>query len=211
MIWMAAVSALCLFVCLPFFLYYRKNLHDKLATCFKVLGTLCAASLAMTAAIRLDGHYWICFAALMLHAAADAFLEYNLYIGAGFFLAGHLCYICFFTVLAPVSGLHLIAVLVLLACTAFLFRRWRKQIGKQFPLFAVYGAVLSVMCACAIACFPAAGLQGQLIAAGGALFFISDAILLARLLFSASRSVDWAIMITYYGAQLLFGASCLLR
>ena len=48
-----------------------------------------------------------------------------------------------------------------------------------------------------------------LIAAGGALFYISDAMLFARLLFSASHSVDWAIMITYYAAQLLFGLSCI--
>ena len=42
------------------------------------------------------------------------------------------------------------------------------------------------------------------------LFFISDVMILVRLLFTAGRSVDWLIMITYYAAQLLFGLSCLL-
>lgn len=211
MLWMYAVSALCLFVCLPFFLYYKKNLHDKLATAFKVLGTLCAASLALIAAIRLDQHCWICFAALFLHAVADFSLEYNLYLGAGIFLAGHICYICYFTKICPVSAPHLIAALVLVGIVVFLFWRWHKQIGKRMPLFAVYGSVLAIMCACAIASLSGHTVRGQMIAAGGALFFISDAMLLARLLFSASRSVDWAIMITYYCAQLLFGASCLIQ
>ena len=210
MLWMYAVSSLCLLVCLPFYMYYKKGLRYRLATAFKALGTLCAASMALTAAIRLDQRCWICFAALIIHAAADVLLEYNLYLGAGLFLAGHLCYICFFTTLFPVTALHLIFALCLLGIIAFLFWRWRKVIGKRMPMFAVYGGALAVMCACAVACLSGHTLQGQLIAAGGALFYISDAFLLARLLFSSTRSVDWAIMITYYCAQLLFGASCLL-
>ena len=57
MLWMYAVCALSIFVCLPFFLYYKKALHMKLAAAFKSLGTLCAASLALTAALRLDPQY----------------------------------------------------------------------------------------------------------------------------------------------------------
>ena len=210
MLWMYAVCALSMFVCLPFFLYYKRSLHMKLAASFKSLGTLCAASLALIAAIRLEPQYWVCFAALFLHAAADWSLEFNMFVGAGLFIAGHICYIAFFTRLCPVGGIHLIAVLFLLGITAFLFWRWRKPIGKNILMFAVYGVVLSLACACAIACFTLNTLQGQLIAFGGALFYISDVMILARLLFSATHAVDWAIMITYYAAQLLFGASCLL-
>ena len=210
MLWMYAVCALSMFICLPFFLYYKKALRMKLAAAFKTLGTLCAACLALTAAIRLEPHYWICFAALFLHAVADWILEFNMYIGTGFFIAGHICYIGFFTHLCPVSGFHLIAALCFLDIMAFLFWRWRKPIAKNMPLFIVYGTILSLASACAIACFTLNTLQGQLIAIGGALFFISDVMILARLLFSAGRSVDWAIMITYYAAQLLFGLSCLL-
>ena len=154
MLWMYAVCALSMFVCLPFFLYYKRSLHMKLAASFKSLGTLCAASLALIAAIRLEPQYWVCFAALFLHAAADWSLEFNMFIGAGLFIAGHICYIAFFTRLCPVGGIHLIAVLFLLGITAFLFWRWRKPIGKNILMFAVYGVVLSLACACAIACLP---------------------------------------------------------
>ena len=88
--WIAGVCAICLFLCLPLFLHYKQNLRYKLAAAFKVCGTLCAAVFALIAAIRLDPRCWICFAALMLHATADYFLEFSLYIGAGLFLAGHI-------------------------------------------------------------------------------------------------------------------------
>lgn len=207
---MYAVPALCLFVCLPFFLHYKQQLRYRLAAAYKTLGTLCAAVPALTAAIRLDPRCWICFAALLVHAAADYVLEFSFYLGTGLFLAGHICYIGFFSALFPVSAVHLIAVLCLLGIIAFLLWRWRVPVGRRMPLFIIYGVILSVSCGFAIAGLTAHTLQGQMIAAGGALFFISDAMLLARLLFSASHAVDWAIMITYYAAQLLFGCSCML-
>ena len=145
----------------------------------------------------------------MLHALADGFLEYHLYAGAGFFLAGHVCQIAFFTQLFPISSVHLFCALGLLAVMAVVYTRWRKAIGKQMPLFIVYGAVLSLMAACALAGLTGQTTQGQLIAAGGALFFLSDFMICGRLLFSATRPVEWAIMITYYAAQLLFGIACL--
>ena len=209
MLWMYAVCALTLLVCLPFFMHYKKALHYKLAASFKALGTLCAASLALTAALRLDPHYWICFAALVLHAVADYLLEFNLYWGEGFFLAGHICYIAFFTRLFPVTAIHLIVAVCLLAVTAYLFWRWRKTIGKRMAPFAVYAFILAVTTACAIGCLSAHTLQGQLIALGGALFYISDAFVLGRLLFGAGRAADWMILILYYSAQLLIGVSCL--
>ncbi len=76
--------------------------------------------------------------------------------------------------------------------------------------FALYAVILSVTTACAIGGLSGHTLQGQLIALGGALFYISDAFVLGRLLFTADRSVDWAVMILYYAAQLLFGISCLI-
>ncbi|QUA54180.1 lysoplasmalogenase [Aristaeella lactis] len=207
--WMYAVSALCLFVCLPFFMHYKRILRYHLAASFKALGTLCAASMALTAALRLDQYCWICFGALLLHSAADYLMEFNMYLGAGFFLAGHICYICFFTHLFPVSGLHLIALLCLLGIVVFLLWRWRRLVGKQLPFFAIYAVVLSITAACAIAGLSAHTLQGQMIALGGALFFLSDAMILGRTLFTATHAVDWVIMITYYAAQLLIAASCL--
>lgn len=209
MIWIYAVAALCLLVCLPFYMYYKRALRDKLANSFKVLGTLCAAGMALTAAIRLDPRCWVLFSGMMLHAAADWILEYNLYWGGGFFIAGHFCYMAFFLNLFPVSAIHLIALLCLLGITVFLFWRWRKPIGLNLRFFGLYATVLCVTTACAIGGLSVMSTQGIMIAIGGAFFFLSDTLILGRLLFSSDRSVDWAILILYYGAQLLFGASCL--
>ena len=190
-------------------MHYKQLLRYHLAASYKTLGTLCAASLALIAALRLEPHCWICFMALLIDSAADYLLEFNFYLGAGFFLAGHICYISYFSSFLPVSATLLIVCLCLLAIIAFLLWRWRALIGKRMLLFAVYGAVLAVSCSFAISGIAAHTLQGQLLAIGGALFFISDAMLLGRLLFTATHAVDWAIMITYYAAQLLIGASCL--
>lgn len=210
MIWKFAIAALCLLVCLPFYMHYKSTVRDKLANSFKVLGTLCAVSFALIAAIRLDPRCWVLFAGMVLHAAADWFLEYNLYWGGGFFLAGHICYIAFFLNLFPVSIIHLVALICLLGIAVFLFWRWRGPIGVNLPFFGVYAFVLCVFAACAIGGLSAMTTQGVMIAVGGAMFFLSDTLILGRLLFSSDRTVDWAIMILYYGAQLLFGASCLL-
>ena len=212
MLWTAGVCALCMLVCLPFFQYYKhRTTRYKLAAAFKTCGTLCAAVLALTAALRLDPRCWICFAALVLHAAADCVIEFSLWLGAGFFLVGHICYIAFFSALCPPGSVHLICAVCLLAIMVWLFFfRWRKQIGKQLPFFVVYGGMLCLMCASAIGCITAHMLQGQLIALGGALFFLSDIMICCRILFSTGRAADWMIMITYYAAQLLFGISCLL-
>ena len=210
MLWIYAVPALCLFVCLPFFLHYKQLLRYRLAAAYKTLGTLCAAVPALISALRLDQHCWICFAALLLHAVADYLLEFNFYLGTGFFLAGHICYIGFFSAMYPVTAVHVISVLCLMGIIAFLIWRWRVPSGRRIPLFIVYGAVLSVTCGFALAALTAHTLPGRMTAVGGALFFISDAMLFARLLFTASHGVDWAIMISYYAAQLLFGLSCLM-
>ena len=209
MLWMAGLSALALLICLPLFLHYKRALRLPLAVCFKGLGTLCAFVLALIAAVKLDPRCYVCSLALLIHVAADIVLEFSFLVGGWLFLAGHLCYIAFFLSLVPVSAMHLICVLLLLGFSALFFWRWRKNIGKQLPVFALYAAVLSVMCACALGCFASNTLSGILIACGGALFFFSDSMLLRRLLFPSSRAMDWIIMFTYYAAQLLFGIACL--
>ena len=210
MIWLAGVAAVCLLLCLPLFMYYKKRLQYMLAALYKTSGTLCAMIPALVAALRLDPKYWICAGAIMIHAVADFLLESNLYLGAGFFLIGHIGYVALFLQLYPIGAVHLICLLGFLAFTAVVFWRWRDQIGKRFPLMAVYGAVLCVMCASALGALSGGTTQGIMIGCGGALFYISDFIICRRLLFPAGRSADWAIMILYYMAQLLFGMSCLL-
>ena len=209
MVWKIGIPVLCLLVCLPLFMFYKRSLQYALGAMFKTAGTLCALIPALVAAIRLDPRCWICVAALLLHGAADYAIEFNLFVGAGFFMAGHICYTAFFTKVFPVSVLHLVSLVCLLGLSAFILMRWRKELGKKLPMGAVYCTVLSVMCACAVGCFSAASLQGILIACGGAFFFISDSMICRRIVAPASRTLDWAIMLTYYIAQLLFGFSCL--
>ena len=208
MLLMIGAPVLCLLICLPLYMYYKKS-HLRLAVLYKSTGTLCALIPALVAAVRLDPRCYICVAALVIYAVADYLLEYNIYIGAGFFIAGHVCYIAFFLQLFPVSAIHLVCLVCLFAVLAFVLYRNRKEIGKQMLPFSVYGGVLCVMTACAVGCMASFTLQGIFIAAGGALFFISDSILLHRALYPAGKSVSWVIMITYYAAQLLIGISCL--
>ena len=209
MVWIAGLCAVCLGICLPLFMHYKRSLHPYMAASYKAIGTLCAFLPALVAAIRLDPHCTVCAAALFLYAAADFLLEFNFMFGAGFFLLGHICSVAFFLSVAPVSMLHLLSFLLLSVTVGMVYYRWRKPIGKQMPVFIVYGLSLVLMSACALGCFPVSGVSGILIASGGALFCVSDFMLLRRLLFPSDRSLSWAVMITYYAAVLLYGISCL--
>lgn len=210
MIWIAGIVVICLGVCMPLYKHYKSRLRLPLACAYKSLGTLSAFLAALVATIRLDPHCWFCAAAILLYAAADTVLEFNFVLGAGVFLAGHIFNIAFFMKIAPVSVFHLIGFLLLGALSGFVFWRWRKQIGKQMPAFMVYGVVLMIMCISALACFMTNTLAGILIACGGALFYISDFVLLRETIFPSPKRLDWIVMITYYSSVLLFGISCLL-
>ena len=184
MVWIAGVCAVCFGICMPLYLHYKAS-RLPLACCYKSLGTLCA------------------------FAFADFLLEFYFELGAGFFLAGHICLTAFFLNLAPVSGLHLICVLLLGCLMGFVYYRWRSPMRRQLPFFIVYGLSLLIMSACSIGCFPVHGAAGIFIACGGALFLISDLFLLRRLVFPSDSSFSWIIMTTYYASVLLFGIACL--
>ena len=210
MIWTIGAFAVCLCICLPLYIYYKRTLHLHLACCYKSLGTLCCFLMALIAAVRLDPRCWMCVVAILIYAAADYVLEFNFIFGAGIFLAGHICNIAFFLNLSPLSTVHFVAVLVLGGTALFVCYRWRKPIGKQMASFLVYGVSLVLMASCAFGCFMLNTAMGILIACGGALFFVSDIVLLRRVLFPSGNLIDWFIMITYYSSVLLFGLSCLL-
>lgn len=209
--WIAAGCALvCLGICLPLFMHYKVTKHT-LGVCFKGLGTLCALVPALIAALKLSPACWLCAAALFLHVAADVLLEYQFIWGMGSFLLGHVCYIGFFMKLFPLSLAHLICAVVLGLGFFFLLSKQKERIGKNMLPFACYGAVLCLMGACAIAGGGSAGtVQGLMIALGAALFLFSDGLLLRRLLYPTGKLSDWIVMTTYYAAQLLIGAACLL-
>ena len=209
MIWIIAPPLLCLGVCLPMFMYWKSAAKYTLAAMYKAAGTLCAPIPALIAAIRLDPHCWICAAGILLCAAGDYLLEFSTLLGGGFFLAGHICYIAFLAHLFPVSAVQVICLAVFVGIMVYTFYKNKTLIGKQLPVYAVYGVILSVMSAFAVGALSSGSLHGILIACGGALFFVSDYILLHRTLYTAGKAVSWIIMITYYSAQLLLGISCL--
>nr|AHF25650.1 hypothetical protein [uncultured bacterium Contigcl_30] len=209
MIWAWVLAFLSLGVCLPLYLIYKSSLRLPLACCFKSLGTVCPLLIALVAALRLNPQFAFVAAALFLHAVADYTLEFSLPVGCAFFMAGHLLYLLFFVRIVPVSLLHFGCLFVLLALTALAFWRWREAIGKRMPVFAFYAGILCIMCACALGCLSLYTVQGLLIGLGGAIFFLSDFMILRRILFPSVRTLSWVIMITYYIAQLCFGFSCL--
>ncbi len=209
MIWLIGICCICLGVCMPMYIHYKRAMHLVLASSYKVAGTLCAFSAALIASIRLDPRCWVCAAAILIYASADFVLEFNFMLGAGLFLAGHICILSFFLNLVPISMIHLVCMLVLSGFCLLVFWHLRKPIGRKMPLFLVYGLSLSAMCASALGCFTASSAAGILIACGGALFCISDLIILRKLYFPPNRINDWIVMLTYYSAVLLFGIACI--
>ncbi len=211
MLWSICASVLCLGVCMPLFMYYKKSLNPVLSCSFKALGTACALMLVLVSAIRLDHRCWILVAGMSFHLAADILLEFSFPIGMAFFMAGHIGYIAFLTQLFPVSVPHVICFILLLFFLLMLLRQWKKMGEKKASLFFVYGIILCAMSACAIAGgISSYTLPGFLMAGGGAFFLFSDTFWARRLLFRTPRFVDWLIIATYYIAQLLFGAGCML-
>ena len=205
---------LCLCVCLPLFMYNKKK-DKKLAVCFKVLGTLCAFSLALVAAIRLDRTAWLCAAAMFLFAIADALLEYNWVLGGTCFGMGHICLIFWRFSEYNITVTHVICIVLMILALIFSVYRFRALLDKKtlLPLL-IYAAILSLMSGSCIA----GGLSpeafrtaGWLTAAGGALFFISDSLILIRTVLNTKAPgwISWAVMITYYCALLCIGISCL--
>ena len=203
-------SALCLLVCLPMFMTLKKSLKPVLAAVFKSLGTCCALIMALVAAVRLDSGCWICVIALALQAAGDYALEFTFPVGIGLFLAGHICYISYFVRTMSFGTPALICTAGLLITAGLMLYQWRKNIDKQMRSFIIYGIILAVMSGLAIGGgMLGLSLSGILIALGGALFYVSDCLLLRNMLFPSGRVLPWIIMIVYYLSQLSLGMSCL--
>ena len=116
---------------------YKQGAKYRLAALYKSAGTLCAMIPALVAALKLDPRCYICAAALCIYAAADYLLEFSTYLGAGFFIAGHVCYIAFFLQLFPVTAVHLVCLIGLLAIMAYVFSKNRKLINSIKNFFNI--------------------------------------------------------------------------
>ena len=211
MLFAVGAGLLCLGVCLPLFMYYKRSFRPVLAALFKSLGTTCALIIALVAAFRLDSRCFVCVAALALHVLADYALEFSFPLGFGLFIAGHICYIAYFCRVYPLFPAHAVCLLGFLAILVVMLVRWKKAAGKQLPLFAVYGVILCVLAACAVSGGILSHITGGILAAiGAALFYFSDALLCQQILYPVPKYYSWLIMITYYLAQLLIASSCLI-
>ncbi len=203
-------SLLSLGVCLPLFMYYKKSPRPVIAAMFKSLGTACALVVALVAAIRLDSRCFLFVAGISLHVIADYLLEFTFPLGVAFFAGGHLLYIAFFIKVFSLTIPAGICFAVLVFMLVLVFRQWRDKMKKQLPMFAFYGLILSALTAVAVGSgIPQASIGGTLAAVGGVLFFLSDFMLLQRILFPTGRIMPWAVMVSYYAAQLFLAISCL--
>lgn len=204
-----ACCVLCLVICMPLYLSWKKE-NLRLALIFKGLGTLCAFLPAFVAAVRLGGTAWLCAVSIFFCAVADILLEYNVVFGGTFFGLAHIGFIFWSLSRAQVTLLHLICLLLLAGLMAFLIARIRKQAGKQLPLIIGYAVCLCLMTACTLAGgFSLFSVAGWLMAAGGALFFVSDCLIGVRAFLVTRRALDFVIMLFYYSGLLCAGISCL--
>ncbi len=202
-------AVVCLLICLPLYQHY-KPLRLSLAVCFKALGTLCALVPALISALKLDPVSWVCVAALALHTVGDVVLEYSFIIGAGFFLLGHICYLSLFLTWFPLTAAMPVCLVILLGGLAFILYKSKTVIGKAMVPCVLYGIVISSAAALGIAGgSTAATVRGLLAALGMALFVFSDGLIFRSLVRPLLPRPNLTIMMTYYLAQLLLGASCL--
>lgn len=209
-------SVLCLGVCLPM---YRRNFkeHTVFATIFKSLGTLCAMTLALVAAIKLEPRAYVCAGAILICSVSDFILNFNFTLGMLTFIIGHFGLAAWFLIMnltaAPViSAMHIICFIGFCLISFFIIYKWRKMTDKKnLPSYAIYAAMLSAMTACAVA--GGSGLHstaGIICAIGGGMFYISNVMAFRTTFGQRCEAYETALMVIYYCAQLLFGASCLL-
>lgn len=207
--WMVPAAILSLGLCLPMFMRCKARKLSVQSQCWKAMGTLCALVLALGGAIPLGGSRWLGAGALLLCAIADVMLERKFYVGMGFFMGGHLCYIAWFLQRQPLGRLQIIVFAVLLAAAVSLILKLRSLLKEKLVPYSAYAAVLITMCACGVSC-AAGGMAGILTAIGAVLFVISDMMVCWGTLKSTSVPFDWTTMVLYYTAQLCLGTGVLL-
>lgn len=213
MIWIiVACAALSIGVCLPLFLRY-KVIRPGWSLVYKALGTACALIPAISGAVPLGESAWFCVAALILCVMGDVFIDMHFFLGAGFFLLGHICYIAWFYSCIGLTSTLAVVLASLLAAGAGILWIFREEIGKKQLLpFVVYLLFLSGSTSFAISFgLSAARLDGLLSLSGGILFFVSDLMLFYRTLRPAPKWFGGALMVLYYAAQVLLGSGCMAR
>jgi len=151
---------------------------------------------------------------LILAFLGDVLIGYDFIVGAATFALGHICFVIAYCFLKKLAKLDLIASGVLFACAAA-FLLFFPLLNFEVPVLKVvcimYALIISAMLGKAVGNFirEKTAVNG-VIAAGSALFFFSDLMLVFDRFIGRWGWTDNACMGTYYPALCLLALSMLL-
>lgn len=174
-------------------------------------GTTLIAALVAGAAVWQQNSLAACFvlAATLCCAVADVLLEQIFNFGACVFALGHICYLAAYFSEAHFSIATAVSFVILLAGMYLIHRKQTVgKSGREILAVVAYGLVLSAMTAGAITyCVQQRDFGSMLTAFGAVGFFISDNILIWRLLSGCESRLQGAVLLLfYYGGVFLIAA-----
>ena len=192
-------------------LYERQREHKTTQTLMLKGGTTLIAALVAGAAVWQQNSLAACFvlAATLCCAVADVLLEQIFNFGACVFAVGHICYLAAYFSEAHFSIATAVSLVVLLAGMYLIHRKHTiGKSGREILSVVAYGLVLSAMTAGAITyCLQEQSFGSMLTAFGAVGFFISDNILIWRLLSGYESRLQGAVLLLfYYGGVFLIAA-----
>ena len=198
-------------------LYERQREHKTTQTLMLKGGTTLIAALVAGAAVwqqswskqRSRRPARFVLAATLCCAVADVLLEQIFNFGACVFALGHICYLAAYFSEAHFSIATAVSLVVLLAGMYLIHRKQTVgKSGREILAVVAYGLVLSAMTAGAITyCVQQRDFGSLLTAAGAVGFFVSDNILIWRLLSGYESRLQGAVLLLfYYGGVFLIAA-----
>lgn len=192
-------------------LYERQREHKTTQTLMLKGGTTLIAALVAGAAVWQQNSLAARFvlAATLCCAVADVLLEQIFNFGACVFALGHICYLAAYFSEAHFSIATAVSLVVLLAGMYLIHRKQTVgKSGREILSVVAYGLVLSAMTAGAITyCVQQRDFGSLLTAAGAVGFFVSDNILIWRLLSGYESRLQGAVLLLfYYGGVFLIAA-----
>ena len=200
-------------------LYERQREHKTTQTLMLKGGTTLIAALVAGAAVWQQNSLGACFvlAATLCCAVADVLLEQIFNFGACVFALGHICYLAAYFSEAHFSIATAVSFVILLAGMYLIHRKQTVgKSGREILAVVAYGLVLSAMTAGAITyCVQQRDFGSMLTAFGAVGFFISDNILIWRLLSGYESRLQGAVLLLFarvghgQGGQQLLGVRVL--
>lgn len=191
-------------------LYERQREHKTTQTLMLKGGTTLIAALVAGAAVWQQDSLAARFvlAATLCCAVADVLLEQIFNFGACVFALGHICYLAAYFSEAHFSIATAVSFVILLAGMYMIHRKHTiGKSGREILSVVAYGLVLSAMTAGAITyCVQQRDFGSLLTAAGAVGFFVSDNILIWRLLSGYESRLQGAVLLFYYGGVFLIAA-----